>query len=68
MKNTKTNTRRINQQSAIGRRINGRRDLNIANQFFANQATAIELASNYNITVGRVYQVLYDVTGGKSLA
>lgn len=68
MSKKQTNTRRKNQQSTIGNRINGRRDMTIAKSFFANEATALELASDYNISVGRVYQVLYDVTRGKSLA
>ncbi len=67
MNKTQTNKRRKNNQSVIGKRINGQRDLRITNLFFANELSAIELASEYNISVGRVYQVLYGVTKGKSL-
>lgn len=60
--------RRRTPQIDISKRVNGRRDLNILNSFFSNESSALELASDYGISVGRVYQVLYGATKGKSLA
>ncbi len=54
MSKKQTNTRSRNNQSAVGRRINGRRDLNIVKSFFANESSALELASDYGISVGLV--------------
>ena len=66
MKKTTTAKRKTNKRTQLGKRVNAQRDLNIIQSYYSGDS-ANELADENGITVGRVYQVLYDFRGGRAL-